>query len=595
MEVSGRKESSVRLCQPCQRDGDTVQAEGYCDNCNEFICSSCIKAHRKLATTKYHVIKSEDEMPRYQTQTDPCTELCDVHVNEIVKFYCQEHDSVGCGDCMVLQHTSCKVQLVSDVSSNYGFNVDLDLIKHRIDNLRKNLVLCKEEIKCSLEAADQIKTEVVKEIKLFSKEMDNYLDKMEADLLQKVEEMNDRDVSSQKKLQGQCEALSDEMKEFQRKLDQCKYKVNNLFVTSKRVQRSLEKCQKINETISAKSQINTLNFKVSEGFDTLKKHKTPFGSLETKVKTFSGQCKKCVYDVKAHFVNKVNCQAKNEGNCFITGITFISEAEILLADRNNESLKILNYRDNKVTSTLKLSDFSTDITKISSSSAATCIPHEGKIVFLNTQNGLTESHSLNVRKGCVGINHRNGILAVAFLNPPAVQVLDMEGQILHEVRDTSILKYPMYVYLSTDNKYMFVSDSGSGVVYKFTLQGELVSQWETENNGTPAGLTVTNCGCAVVCYAMKSDLLGVIVPVPTKPYVAQARVSDLGRKKYDPIDRPSKRLYESDSGTDEMRQTQRVGPPQVMTKQQRPKSHKAYFHLRLRLICTGILASGGQQ
>jgi hypothetical protein len=79
--------------------------------------------------------------------------------------------------------------------------------------------------------------------------------------------------------------------------------------------------------------------------DTLMKHNISLGSLATCVKTFSGQCMKCINDVKARFVNKVNCQAENEGNCCITGITIISEAEILLADFANKSLKVLNYRD----------------------------------------------------------------------------------------------------------------------------------------------------------------------------------------------------------------------------------------------------------
>ncbi|XP_060606824.1 uncharacterized protein LOC132759118 [Ruditapes philippinarum] len=511
MEVSGRKETSIS-CQPCQRDGDTVQADGYCENCNEFICSSCIKAHRKLATTKNHVIKLKDEMPTYQTKSDPCTELCDVHVNEIVKFYCQEHDSVGCGDCMVLQHTSCKVQLVSDVSSNYDNSIDLVCIKHRIDNLGENLASCKEEIKCSLKTADEIKAEVVKEIKLFRKEMDDYLDKMEAEVLQKVDEVNDRDVSSQKKLQDQCEVLSNEIKEFQRKLNQCKYKVNNLFVTSKRVQRKLKNCQKIIENISAKSQINSLEFRASEDFDTLRKHNASLGSLTTQVETFSGQFKKCIHDVKARFVKKINVQVKNEGNCDITGIAIISDSDILLAENANKSLKVVNYKDDKVTSTLKLSDFPAGITTINSASVATCLPNKGKLLFVNTQNGLTERHSLNVRKGCGGIHYRNNIMAVSFMEPPAVQVLDMEGHILHQVRDSSILKTPTYVYLSIDNESMFVSDSINRVVYKFTLQGELISQSKSGNNNKPAGLTVTNCGCAVVCYPANSDSLGVIVP-----------------------------------------------------------------------------------
>jgi hypothetical protein len=59
MDVSGYKQSSdatcISLCQPCKGDDDTVQAEGYCENCNEFIC--CIKAHQKLAVTMNHVVK----------------------------------------------------------------------------------------------------------------------------------------------------------------------------------------------------------------------------------------------------------------------------------------------------------------------------------------------------------------------------------------------------------------------------------------------------------------------------------------------------------------------------------------------------------
>jgi hypothetical protein len=67
------------------------------------------------------------------SQSAPWTELCDVQKNEIVKCYCQDHDSVGCWDCMVLEHTSCEVQLVSDVSCNYDNGDELVRIKHSIE------------------------------------------------------------------------------------------------------------------------------------------------------------------------------------------------------------------------------------------------------------------------------------------------------------------------------------------------------------------------------------------------------------------------------------------------------------------------------
>jgi hypothetical protein len=149
---------------------------------------------------KNHVIKSRDEMSTYQAESDPCTELCDFHKNEIVKFYCQQHDTVGCGDCMVFNHTSCNVKLVSDVSSNYDNSDDLFGIKYRIDNIRKNIASCEKEIKSCLKTAEEIKNNAIREFNGFRKEIEDYLNKMEADLLQKVDEMSASNFSTLRKL-----------------------------------------------------------------------------------------------------------------------------------------------------------------------------------------------------------------------------------------------------------------------------------------------------------------------------------------------------------------------------------------------------------
>ncbi|XP_060559776.1 uncharacterized protein LOC132719861 [Ruditapes philippinarum] len=512
MEVLDCEESS---CQSCQCDGDTVQAEGYCVNCNEFLCSSCINAHEKLASTKNHVIKSKNVMPKFQIKSDQCTELCDIHDNELVQFYCLEHDRVGCRECILLHHTSCEIQLVSYESCNFNNSDDLLLIKHRLDHLKKNIFSCKGEINSSLKTADKRRTAVVEEIKQFRKEIDNYLDKMEAELIQKVDEVNDRDVYSQGKLQDQCEALLDEIEDYQSKLDQCKNNMSNLFVISKRVQERLQIYQKLNEEISSKSHINTVKFSASEDINALKLNNTCLGHLETQLEKFSGKCKETIFDKRKQFVQKFNVQAKDENDCYITGMTLISDSEILCADNENESLKVLNHREGKITTILKTTTCPRDVTTINSSSAATTLPSEGRILFLNTKVGLTESHSLNVRQGCYGIDHRNGIMAVSFVEPPAVQVINMEGDILHEVRDTGILEFPQFICLNTNNESIFVSDSDNNALYEFTVNKQLKAVNKTDM-GPPFGITVTNCGSVFVCYPFKSEMIGVIVPGTTQ-------------------------------------------------------------------------------
>ncbi|XP_060588313.1 E3 ubiquitin-protein ligase TRIM71-like [Ruditapes philippinarum] len=518
MEVTGRKESSMSaiFCRPCQRDNETVHAEGYCETCNEHICSSCITAHRKLASTKSHIIKSKEEMPTNQAESDPCTELCDVHVNEIVKFYCQEHDSVGCGDCMVLQHTSCKVQLVSDISSNYENGDDLFGIKHRIDCIQKNIASYEKEIECCLKTAEEIKTNAISDIKRFRKEIEDYLNKMEADLLQKVDEMSASDFTTLRKLPDKCKTLASNIEEFRNKLEKCKDNVDSLFVASKIVKERLYKCQEMNEEISFKSKINAFKFMPSEHINNLKISNECLGNLNTHVKRFAEQCKRPIIGMKTSFLQKLSIEAKYDRDCFIKGMAVISEDEILCADVHNSSLKVLNHRKGKITSTVQLETFPAGVTTITPSSAAATLPIKGKILFLRTQSRLKKSHKISVRKGCQAIDHCDGKIAVTFCEPPSVLVMDTKGQILLDLVDTGLLNSPRYISMSNNNKSMLVSDLDNEAVYEFNLKGELQATNKSVKMGKPAGITVTNCGCAVVCYRGKSEKAGLIVPETRK-------------------------------------------------------------------------------
>jgi hypothetical protein len=335
--------------------------------------------------------------------------------------------------------------------------------------------------------------------------------------------MSASDIAKKQTIQGRCEALNDEIEQFKRKQEQFADNINNLFVTSKQILKKLQRCREINEDISSKIQITILKFTPSKELKAVKMQKMCLGNLDRQVKKFSGRCRKSIIDMKTYFVKKIDINSeagkkkKADIDCHILGMAIISEAEILLADIENESLKVLNHKEGKITSTLKLASWQNDVTTINSSSAATTLPYHGKIMFINTQNGLSISHSLQVRKGCCGIDHHNGIMAVTFSEPAAVQVLDMEGHILHRVSDTSPLGYPRYVSLNNNNESMYVSDWKKNAVYEFTLTGHLKTTIKSKEMEYQCDLTVTTCGNVAVCDPNKSDKIGVIVPGTREP------------------------------------------------------------------------------
>lgn len=227
MEVPGRKgfekkllkvgsSPSVLLCQPCQGEDVNEPSEGYCENCSIFLCSPCIKAHRKLPITATHVIKSKDEMPRVQLTSDPCLELCVIHKTKIVKFFCQGHNEVGCGDCMIVHHKTCKAELVTGVSTDFGKSGELQQVKCHLESIVKQLKSKVQDIKSNLEEAVDRNLKLVEEIKKFKRDVNAYLDNAESELLKEVEVLQKKDVKLQNKLQQECESLKIEMEHLRK-------------------------------------------------------------------------------------------------------------------------------------------------------------------------------------------------------------------------------------------------------------------------------------------------------------------------------------------------------------------------------------------
>ncbi|XP_053406484.1 uncharacterized protein LOC128559258 [Mercenaria mercenaria] len=219
-------------------------------------------------------------------------------------------------------------------------------------------------------------------------------------------------------------------------------------------------------------------------------------------------------DKKAIFVKTLSVKAaEDDGNCGISGLALISCDEILLADCNNDCVKILNVRESKISSRYSSQPPSKpwDVAVINEEIAAATMPEKGEIIFMDTTNGLSKSHTLKIRKGCRGIDHQNGIIVVSFCSSPAVQILNMKGKILNEVSDASIFVAPSFVAFSKDSKSIYVSDYLKHAVYELRLDGEVKTTTKCWKDNYPRGLAVASDGTVVVCCENTWDRLTLLM------------------------------------------------------------------------------------
>ncbi|XP_045160844.2 uncharacterized protein LOC123525760 [Mercenaria mercenaria] len=525
MEVSGRSETPRKniyheniQCQPCQGEGDEVSAEGYCENCNEYFCSSCLRVHRKLAVTKNHVLKCKDQMPKTKVKINPSVEPCSIHKSEIIRYYCYLHDSVGCGDCMITDHKSCKVGLVSDVAADFSNSREITMIKRKMGEIERRISYVKEEMKGNFKFIAKMKAKVVQEIKLYRIELNSYLDQAEAELLNEVEQLNTKDVAMQNNYMKECDSIEAEIKHFQEKIKQYETKINPLFVTVKLAQKKMETCQESVISFSSAATMNSSTFEPSKDIQALKASHSLIGKLAVVTKPCFTEQKRRIMDMEAQYVGELNVQGEQEAGCTISGMAMLSCEEILLADGKSKCLKIFNLLENKITSTYITSppERPWDVTVINAHKNAATLPDVGKILLINTKNGLSGAHCLKVRTNCRGICSIKGTLVVSFDSPASIQILDMKGYILCSVKDTRMLSFPGHLVWSKYSESIYVSEFTKKTVCELTAEGQLKATYKSDNLKGPRGLTVTSDGTVVVCSENDSDKVSIMVQNDTE-------------------------------------------------------------------------------
>ncbi|XP_060582285.1 uncharacterized protein LOC132738710 [Ruditapes philippinarum] len=514
MEVSGRKEwddihstdnqgrQCRNLCQPCECDGDTIEAEAFCETCNEFICFPCLKAHRKFAISKNHVIKSKNEMPiSREKQKDPCSELCSVHYTEIIKFYCEDHNSVGCGDCMILSHKTCSVKLVNDVSDSYNTREELVQIRKKMATLLRRISSYQDDIVDGIKTADEMRERIMKEIGIFRQEINEYLDNAEADLMKRIDQLTSKQVSKLGHMQKEFESMDTEMRECQDKITKNSDKINQLFVIAKLAHKKIEASQISTEQLAFKCEIEIFDFERSWELDKLLKGKLPIGVINEEKRKFCTHSKKSLKDVQTTLLKSLNVRSVDDKtDCYISGMALISCDELMLVDFTNYCLKLLNVEENEITCRFKTNGQPWDVTSINAGLFAVTLVTTGEILFINTSNGISKSNSIKVRNNCRGIDYSNGVLFVPFDYPACGQLLDMKGKVMKEFDIAKHCQYPHYIAsCNDDNKTYIVFDYFKTALVEFTVDVNVKDKVTSSDIKSPRQLVMTHDGAIIVC------------------------------------------------------------------------------------------------
>jgi hypothetical protein len=187
-------QSVEQFCSFC--DLSSIKAMGWCPECNDFLCSDCLKHHKSYKTSKNHSTMSLEDYKELPTVVQTLKYHCEDH-DEPNQMYCPVHNRPCCIRCVLTAHKECSgaapiADFISNVKSAPAM-LDLEQTLKELGSFVKRLTDDKEE---NIQQILIRKKGICEEIHKIRKSLNDHLDQLQEILFRNINKTVD-DVTLQ--------------------------------------------------------------------------------------------------------------------------------------------------------------------------------------------------------------------------------------------------------------------------------------------------------------------------------------------------------------------------------------------------------------
>ncbi|XP_048741625.1 E3 ubiquitin-protein ligase Midline-1-like [Ostrea edulis] len=180
-ELDGEK-----LCEPCKLDNEENEATDFCSECNEAMCETCTKYHRKLVVSRDHRVCPLTKVKGIGARPD-YSRNCRQHRDRRIEMYCNDHEEPCCALCASTRHRKCdSVDTLETAAENIRKSDAIQLLigeleshEGKLDDIRKsqeeNMAEIEDVSDALAQDAEKLEEDFVNHI---SKLKNTYLDEL---------------------------------------------------------------------------------------------------------------------------------------------------------------------------------------------------------------------------------------------------------------------------------------------------------------------------------------------------------------------------------------------------------------------------------
>ncbi|XP_059379200.1 E3 ubiquitin-protein ligase TRIM33-like isoform X2 [Carassius carassius] len=176
-------ENSTQVCTSCE---DNASAIGFCVECGEWLCKTCIEAHQRVKFTKDHKIRKKEEVSSESVGTSGQRPVfCPVHKQEALKLFCETCDTLTCRDCQLLEHKEHRYQFLEEAFQNQKGIIETFMTK--LQEKRNFVEFSASQLQNRIKEVAETHKKVEHEIKIAVFTLINEINKKGKSLLQQLE------------------------------------------------------------------------------------------------------------------------------------------------------------------------------------------------------------------------------------------------------------------------------------------------------------------------------------------------------------------------------------------------------------------------
>ncbi|KAL4216600.1 Tripartite motif containing 42 [Mactra antiquata] len=548
-------------CTRCTKEKKNQQSVKYCTVCNEYFCGRCLKTHNSFSAMRDHVmVDTYIDAQSSKTAVDKLlavpTELCPHHPMKVIDMYCRSENVVGCNVCFNLNHKNCvDIHYIPKyVKENTQHVRQINQICKQLTKASKCLNEATTNCKKYISDLDKSKTVCKNEINKYRQEINNIFDDIENRTLTELEAEYKKCKQSGEDRNSNVKTINSDLMRYRSDLASEQVNVAQKFVLAvmsqglikQSVEIKSKSLDNLSSSLTFKRNVDIFAFLLNiftlgmfispENQDTMetasksKQTKQPTAITATKTTSASttttsttttskttkssatgsnigtGNVGRVTQKLKKQdlyrAVNKAEYnikQSDDSDTCDIWSSCVTSNNDIVIADFNNNKIKLVNSKTYNKISSLLFDATPWSVCNISSTEVVVCLGNN-TLQFVSTCNNLVVTRSLSMKHACRCITVSRDRMYIC--DNRSLYIYNMNGTLIKTIKEIKsgdkIFSSIRDITISDDHNMINIVDLFNGVI-ALDMNGKICWKFSGEVLRRARGVCTDGFGNVIVC------------------------------------------------------------------------------------------------